>query len=396
MPNFATPLACALVSALRLQRRRVRVVMALAFIALLGACATEPVIPPNELSSINQNASVSTVWKKRIGKSKSGVFEALPMGDMIFQASMGGEVVARDKNTGKTLWRRVLEDDLASGVGGADNQVYVATENGDIQSLDASTGEPLWRVSASSEVLTPVSAGFGSLVLRSADGRIQMLDPKTGAERWSVSFTPPALTLNGYSRPLLLDGGVLVGLDDGRLIALNSADGRVLWETILSLPEGRSEVERLVDLDAPIVVDDNSIFAINYQGKLARIEPGKGQILWSVPASSTAGMAIVNNTIVVVDDADELIAFDASNGVPLWTQPLLRGRKLSSPQVAGDGAIVVGDFEGYLHIVDTNTGELIGRKRLTKKAIFPELVLWDNTLYVQSVDGTVAALQVSR
>jgi len=135
-------------------------------------------------------------------------------------------------------------------------------------------------------------AGFEAAVVRSADGRVVVLELDDGSERWIQSETPPALTLNGYSRPLLVSGGLLMGLDDGRVVALELATGRLIWETVLSVPSGRSEIERLVDIDADIAIDNEGIYVANYQGRAARLEPARGQIVWSSAMSAGAGIAL--------------------------------------------------------------------------------------------------------
>ncbi len=359
---------------------------------LLGACTSVPVVPPTELSKIKVESRVKDAWSRKVGVSEEGRFEPLVINSTLFAASRAGNVVAVDEKTGKQKWVRDLGVNLSSGVGGANNNIYVSTDEGLIIALNVSSGETLWETQASSEVLVPVSAGFGAVIVRSADGRILSLEPATGEERWSATFRPPALTLNGYSRPLLLDGGVLVGLDDGRLIAIATGNGKVVWQSVVSVPSGRSEVERLSDIDGSIGVDETAIYVASYQGKLARIEPVQGQIVWSVPMSSTAGLAISDTAVFVVSDNDEVQAYDKSNGELLWTQEAFKHRRLSSPAVLSSGQVLVGDLEGYVHIINAEDGRLIGRNKVARKAIFPEIIPTEERIFVQAEDGTVTAL----
>jgi len=362
----------------------------------LVACAAEPpTIPPTELTPISAEVTISSVWSKRVGESGRRRFTPHVTDDAVYVADKAGVVSSYTRDTGKRRWQVDLETELSSGVAGADGRVYVSTAEGVIQSLDAATGEAGWTASASSEVLVPVSAGFGAVVVRSADGRIIALEPDDGDERWSVSYTPPALTLNGYSRPLLLDGGALVGLDDGRLVALNLANGREIWESVLSVPSGRSEVERLVDVDANARIDDSAIYIVNYQGRLARVEPARGQIIWSVPLSSTAGLTLFDDRVIVVDEEDILHAIDKESGRELWAQELLRGRRLTPPQAVGEDVVVVGDLEGYLHVLASDDGRLLGRRRVTDEPLRVEPILSNGSVYVQASDGTVMALRTS-
>jgi len=333
------------------------------------------------------------MWSRKLNKSAKGRFQPLVVDDVVYAASRAGEVMAIDQQTGEQKWIRNLSMPLSSGVGGADNRLFVSTSNGQVLALNAADGEVLWQAQASSEVLTPVSAGFGAVIVRSADGRLLSLDPATGKERWSQTYTPPALTINGYSRPLLLDSGILVGLDDGRLLALNSDSGKLLWESVVSVASGRSEVERLADIDGSIRIDDSAIYAVSYQGKLARLEPSKGEIVWSVPMSSTAGLAISDTAIFVVGDDDEVHAFDKASGQVLWKQAALKHRRLSAPIVVGTNQVLVGDLDGYLHVLDAADGRLTGRSRVAKKSIFSEIISSEDTIVVQAADGTVAALR---
>lgn len=368
---------------------------------LVSACATEPVVPPTELVSIKTESKLERLWSRKLGKSEKGRFEPLALNGVVYAASRTGEVIAIDQASGKQKWARQLSVTLSSGIGGLDDRLFVSTNDGQILALSASDGELLWEVQASSEVLTPVSSGYGKVIVRSADGRLLSLDPATGEEQWSVTYTPPALTINGYSRPLLLDGGILVGLDDGRLLALKSDSGNVLWESVINVASGRSEVERLADIDGSIRVDETAIYAVSYQGKLARIEPAKGQIVWSVPMSSTAGLAISTTAVFVVGDDDEIHAFDKASGQLLWKQESLKHRRLTAPTALGENQVLVGDLEGYVHVLDATDGRLLGRSRVAKKSIFSEIILSENTvdgsveraIVVQSADGNVAQLR---
>jgi outer membrane protein assembly factor BamB len=274
--------------------------------------------------------------------------------------------------------------------------VYVGDIDGVLHALDEETGESLWTARGSSEILVPASAGFGALIVRSTDGRVVSLDPTSGEVLWTVSNTPPALTLNGYSRPLILDGGVLIGLDDGRLLALNLKTGKPFWESVISVPSGRSEIERLVDIDADIVIDDSGIYLANYQGKAAMVEPVKGQIVWSVPLSAGSGVAVTDESLIVVDDKDTVHRLDKTNGQIIWSNSEMPGRRLSPPAFTADLDVVVGDTEGYIHVIDIDSGTLIGRKRVSKEAITARPVATDDAMFIQSIDGIVAAYRFAR
>jgi outer membrane protein assembly factor BamB len=362
---------------------------------LLGACAAnEPRIPPSELKPITQDVSVGPVWSRNLDDSGRGRFEPLVTEASVTVADEDGVVVRYERQSGDVLWRVALKRQLVSAVGGNDELVFVAGRDGWVLALDAESGDESWRTQVSSDVLAPVALAFDTAVVRSADGRVVRLNLADGTERWSSSWTPPALTINGYGRPLVVDGGVLVGLDDGRVVALNSANGRVLWEAVLSRPAGRSEVERMVDVDADIAVDTDGIYAVNFQGRAVRLEPSRGGVDWAVEMSSTSGLTVGDAKVVIVDDEGHVHALDKSSGSTLWTQEALRGRKPSAPALVG-GSVVVGDFEGYLHVLDANTGLIQGRREIAHGAIRVQPQGDQRGLVVQSIEGEVRVVRLS-
>lgn len=366
-------------------------------LCVLAGCASEPPpVPPAELVSTTAEVTLLRLWSAKIGVAGRGRFDPWVGDEQIIVANRRGKLTSLSRDNGMRQWSAELDVRLTSGVGGSSEQVYVSDTNGMVHALDPQNGTLVWRSAGSSEVLVPVTAGFGVAIVRSTDGRVAALEPEDGTERWTVSNTPPALTLNGYSRPLLLDGGVLIGLDDGRLLALNLDTGKLIWEAVLSVPSGRSEVERLVDIDSDIVTDDEGIYVANYQGKAARLEPSRGQIVWSIPLSAGSGLALQEDRLVVVDDTDTVHMLDKQSGQTLWTNDTMPGRRLSPPAFTPAGDIVFGDVAGYVHVLDAQTGAAIGRTRLTNEPIRSRPYLTDEAVYVQSTDGVVAAYRFAR
>lgn len=373
---------------------RHRIALPALLLAAIGCSADPPRIPPSELTEFAPKAQLDTRWSTTLDEAGTGRFEPLVTATSVYAADAEGRVERLALVDGQRVWRVELDTALLSGVGGDDDAVYVAAGDGRVVALDATDGSERWRARASSDVLVPVVSGFGALLVRSADGRLAALDPADGSERWSGSWTPPPLTLHGYSRPLLLDGGVLIGLDDGRLLALDSSNGRPLWETELTRPSGRSEVERLVDIDADVLVDNDGIYVVSFQGRAARVEPARGQVVWGVPMSSTSGLALGDDTLYVVDDESVVHALDKATGTTLWRQEAFRGRKLSAPLHVND-RLLVGDLEGYLHALDTVDGSIAARRRPAKSAIRVRPAGDAQHLVVQSVGGRVAVLRLA-
>ena len=381
----------------RLARLARLCLIAVAASLLLAACTSEPPpIEPTALRPVEGDVKLLRIWRSKGGDAGRGLFEPLLTDEQIIVANRKGQVTAFAIDNGMRKWRRELNVGLTSGVGGSSELLFVSDVNANVHALDPETGEQKWQSQASSEILMPVVSDFGVAVLRSADGRVAALEPEDGTERWTMSNPPPALTLNGYSRPLLLDGGVLTGLDDGRLLAVDTSSGRIIWETVLSVPSGRSEVERLVDIDADIAVDNEGIYVANYQGRAARLEPARGQIVWSSPLSVGSGIALDDTSLIVIDEDDNIIKLDKATGRQLWINETMTARRFSPPAFTPEGDIVVGDVEGYVHVLDIEDGTVLGRARPTQKPIAARPLLVDDTLYVLATDGVLTAYRFTQ
>lgn len=367
----------------------------LVVLGLVGCAKDEPLIPPTPLSAIERTLATSTQWSVSVGKrDKKNVsnFRPASVGETVYAAGIDGKVSAINVNTGAVTWQRRVQSSLRSGVAADEARVVVANREGQLTALDSSTGETLWTYDMSSEVLSAVATGFGVVVARGADGRIVGLDGATGTERWTRTYTPPALTVYGYSPPVLLPTGVLLGLDDGKVIALSLDNGGTLWESRLTVASGRSEIERLVDIDGNILLDERYIYAAGYQGNVARLEPQRGNQLWSTALSTSVGMSQSESALYVTEETDRVIALDKESGETVWEQTALVGRKLSRPVLIG-GALAVVDFEGIVHLLDTATGKLKGRLDTGSDGQGSQPLVVDGKLLIQFPDGKLRLIK---
>ncbi|WP_455381035.1 outer membrane protein assembly factor BamB family protein, partial [Acidihalobacter prosperus] len=120
---------------------------------------------------------------------------------------------------------------------------------------------------------------------------------------------------------------------------------------------------------------------------------GKGQKLWSHPMSSYAGLTVGSKAVYVSDSHSDIWALDIGTGASLWKQSALHFRQLTAPVIVGN-ALVVGDYEGYLHWLALNNGKFIARKHVTDSAIEVAPVVKGHNLYVQAANGVLAKYTV--
>lgn len=353
-------------------------------------------LPPAELKPIVQPIPVEKLWDADVGAGTGGAFVRLvPVVHLgrLYAASHDGVVMALEADTGKRVWEVDTDLSISAGVGVSDDVVLIGTDQGQVLALGIDTGEEAWRAQLSSEILAIPQAAEGVVVVRSVDGRFTGLDINSGDQRWVHTHTVPALTLRGTAAPLLGQGVAITGLDTGKLLVLSLQDGAPVWEKRIAPPQGRTELERLVDIDAEPRVVDNVLYIITYQGNITAIDLRNGNTVWSRDFSSYSGLDADTSQVYLVDDSDTIWALDRHSGGTLWKQDALKGRLLSTPVAVGE-YVVVGDFEGYLHWLDTTDGRLVGRVRTDKKGIASAPVVRDDLLYVLGKGGTLSAFQM--
>ncbi|MGO2240580.1 MAG: outer membrane protein assembly factor BamB [Halomonas sp.] len=368
-------------------------------LALLVGCASkgEPAYTPKELRSFNETASLDTQWRRNIGDGLGHArYPIAPAreGDSVFAADANGVVMAMNTDSGDVEWKIDLETPISSALTAIAGQVYLAG-NGEVIALDQRDGSESWRARVSSEVLAAPQANQQLLIVQSVDGQITALDRATGEERWAYTSSQPSLTLRGTGTPMVIDPVSFIGLANGRLATLDNRTGQPLWELQVATPRGRSEVERLVDLSGqPIITPDGRLFVTSYNGRVVALEATQGDLLWEANLSSRHTPLLVGNLLYIVTDDSNVVALDADNGQEVWRNEDLEDRWLTAPAFA-DGRIVVGDFEGYLHLIDAREGDIVGRTRVHKSGISVRPVTEGSTIHVQANNGRLETLEVT-
>jgi outer membrane protein assembly factor BamB len=369
--------------------------------AVLSACSVfgddeDEALEPTKLVGIETIVDVRRLWSSKIGDGAEFLLVALQPasdGNRIYAASRDGNVVALDPEKGKAIWRTALEIDLSAGPGVGDDLVVVGAADGYLVALDADSGVEQWRVNVSGETLARPVIHNDTVVVLTIDNRLRALSVFDGSERWIVEQSTPDLTIRGSASPVLVGSTVVAGFDNGRLVAVDIDSGDTEWEAMLSPPSGRSDLERLADIDGLISVVGQDIYASGYQGAIASIAAESGQMLWAREVSSYEGVSADWNNLYTVDEEGVVIALTRRTGDESWRQNSLVRREPTVP-VAFQTTVAVGDLEGYLHFFSNFDGGPVARVRVGSKAITVEPVVVADKLVVQSDDGSVSAYTI--
>lgn len=335
---------------------------------LLAACSgsINPVEPPSELTVFSPELKLQPRWSREVGGGTGGKYLKLaPLldGEQLYAADRYGRVRAFHSLSGERLWQVELERVISAGPGSA-NGLLLFGGDAEIFAIDKERGELRWRTPLGSEVLsTPVSQGE-IVVVHAVDGSITALNREDGSVAWRHLERVPSLSLRGTGTPLIVDANrVMIGNASGQVLALDLREGTLLWRATIATPRGRTDLERMVDVDADLAFADGVLYAAAFQGAVAAINGANGQLLWTREISSQSGIVVDDETLYLTDEAGDAWALARQNGATLWKQAALHRRSLSAPAQQGR-YLLVGDFDGYLHWLNKEDGRLAARSRV--------------------------------
>lgn len=377
--------------------KRVLVATMALFVAGCGWFSREdPAAQPAELIEFTPALEFDRLWSEDAGEGGGELARKLvPTVEdgRVFVSDREGVVSAFDAESGDRQWRTETGLRASAGPGVGEDVVVLGGLDGTLVTLDAATGEEMWRAPVSSEVLSTPAVSGDRVVVRCIDGRVFGFERTTGRRDWIYDHDVPLLTLRGTSDPVIRAGQVIVGLDSGQVVALNADDGSVIWEQAVTVREGRTDLERLSDVDGHISVVATEVYAASYQGHLAGLSLDSGRQLWQREISSWQGVTARRTQLFLSDAQSNVWAFDRRNGSSLWKQDMLLNRNVSTPAVLG-GEVLVGDFEGYLHVLDGESGNLLARTQVGGGPIDVTPTVVGDTAYVLTREGDLAAYRL--
>ncbi len=348
---------------------------------------------PAELADIQPTAAAKIVWQGNVGAAGNDVFFPAAAGNVVYAGGAGGQVGGFDVASGRQVTRIEAGQRISGGVGSSGAMMLVGTAKGEVLAF-GHDGKLIWKAQVSGEVLAPPVMQDGIVVARAGDGRIFGLDAVDGRRKWVYQRATPALSVRSHAGVVVDRGAVFAGFAGGRLVAMALSNGNVGWESVVALPRGATELERVADITSLPVVDGQQVCAVAFQGRVACFDLLRGTTLWARDMSSIAGMAVDSRYVYVTDDKDAVIALDKTNGASIWKQSRLANRNVSGPLVLGRH-VVVGDLQGYVHFLSREDGSFAARIATDGSAIgAPPVALNSDSLMVQTRNGGVFAITV--
>ena len=370
--------------------------LALAILAAGCSSNSKKELPPAALTDFKEEVVLQKQWSRSIGDGQGKTYNMLVPaveGNTLYAADVTGVVMALDRMNGDVKWKKDLELPVSGAVGAGYGLVLLGTLQGEVVALDASSGEEKWRSRVTSEVLAPPATNGDVVVVQTQDDRLIGLDADTGNQRWTYDSTPGVLTLRGTGAPLVTNHLAIGGLSTGKVVALDTQNGVPAWETRVAIPQGRSELDRVVDIDGGLLLSGETLYVATYQGRVAALDLQSGRINWQRDASSYAGVAQGFGSVYVSLASGTVESVDERSTTALWSNDSLARRQLSAPEVFSS-YVAVGDFEGYLHLLSQVDGRFVGRQRIDSDGLRARPLVVGNMLYVYGNGGKLEALTI--
>jgi len=351
---------------------------------------------PAELQKFTEEVKLKQQWSRSIGDGQGKIWNRLKPavdGNNIYVADSDGRVLAFNRESGDLLWKKTLNKPVSGAMGVGNGLLLLGTLRGEVLALDTASGEEKWHAQVGSEVLAPPAINQDAVIVQAQDDRITALNPADGSQLWRFDNTPAPLTLRGTSAPLVTGRLALVGLSSGKVIALEARTGVPVWEQRVAIAQGRSELERIVDIDGSLLLSGNTLYVTSFQGQVAGLDLDSGEVLWQHQASSYTGVAERVGHVYLSQADGTVVSLDERTASLMWSNDALARRELSAPEVFGD-YIAVGDKEGYLHLLSQTDGHFVARQKIDGSGLRARPLVAGDTLYVYGNGGKLVALKI--
>lgn len=363
--------------------------------ALLLGCSSNKVkeAKPNPLPKIQQQQGLNLVFSQSV--SSTNAAEALRLqldtdNGMIFAIDPDGQVSAYKGK--EQLWKsKITKQELTAGVEAAEGIVVVGNRKGQLFALDQATGSQKWSAKLSGAILSPSLIQSGRVITIANDGTVFAHDAVTGQQVWAYKLPNVQFSLRGQPAPVRLDDRtILVASANAYVYGLDVISGVPRFQRRVAISEGRSDIQRLIDIVGDPVVAGQYLVTTSFQGQVTVTDLTTQRVVWSEDASSTNRPEVSGDKVFVSTVDGKLNAYSLSTGQLAWQNEELLNRQLSNPVMLGQ-SLVVGDMDGVIHLLDPASGKLVGRAKTSGEV--QSLRVIDNQLYVATRKGALSIWQ---
>ena len=350
----------------------------------------------------NYESFLDIIWEKKLEKPLLDLnfFKENIKANIFFEANAGTiynlnekQLQLIDIDTGLLIDVFGLETDrIISGVSVGYNSFFYVDADGIVYAHDANTGDLKWTKDLEDVVLSKILITPTLAFLQTSSDILYGIDLQTGETKWQKQAQAPLLSIRGTASPITYEGLIFTSFSNGRLAAVRAVDGIQLWEKPISRLKGSTELEKLMDGDSDAISVNEDVFVANYNGSLTRFNIRSGDKVFSVDHSTSKSIIFNKGKILSINTDEEIVGFNASNGTEAWRSQKFKNRGLTN-LILNDDKIYFGDFEGYIHQLDSDTGTITGLTKTNLKSI-SQIAIFSDKLFAQDIDGSLVGFNL--
>ena len=354
-------------------------------------------MPPKPLDIFTPKLNVNYLWSKNIGSGNGRQMDVTlsptAFDHIIYTTSFDGYITAVNSDNGSIIWSRNSKLKLTSSPLVSQKFVIAGSLHGKLIALSRDSGNIVWQARLPSSLFAKPALHNDVVYAQTHDGSVVAYDLQTGKTLWTQKALMPDLILVGNSTPIIYKDLVLVGNSAGSLWGFKLDNGEKQWDNPVALANSGSPAAQMVDITATPIIDNDALYVATFQGTLVSFNAASGGVNWQVNASIFNNLGSSYDQLFTSTATGEIIAYSKSIGTISWKQAMFEGRKPSAPLYL-DGYLIVGDYEGYIHVLSAQTGQYLTRVKIGGNGIQSQPIAIGDSVFVQTNDGTLAALKL--
>ncbi|SMY09088.1 PQQ-like beta-propeller repeat protein [Flavimaricola marinus] len=319
-------------------------------------------------------------------------------------------VVSAFTTGGQPLWSRSLipptdraGEASGGGLAAAGETVYATTGFGRLVAMDVATGGERWVQDLDASGGAPTVAGDLVYVV-ARDSRAWAIERSSGRVAWTLDGTPSTANFAGGAGPAVNNDVAIFPFPSGEVLGAFPQGGLRRWSSVIAgARPGEAGSLSANDISSDPVILGDTVYVGNLSGRVVAMQATTGERLWTATEGALSPVVPVGGSLFLVNDINELVRLDASDGTPIWRQPLPQSEESGGltrrtsrfvhfgPILAG-GRLVVASSDGVLRSFDPVSGALVSAVPLPGGAASHPVVA-GGVLYVVSADGQLMAFR---
>ena len=326
------------------------------------------------------SAAPQLLWTVNIGagNSRRNRITAAPVvsGGAVFVMDALTHVSAVSQGGG-VLWQTDItalfdRGGMQSGGGLAvsGGRVFATTGYGEVVALNAANGAVLWRQRLGSPAAGAPGLGGGKVFVMSADGTGWALDAASGKVDWTLLAAENVLASDTGAAPAVTGTAVVFPFAMGVMVAAKLDTGSALWMAAITGNRNGRAFANSGDITGDPVVTGGMVYVGTQAGRSGAFREDTGEMIWTADEGAVNPPLVVGGSVFLVNDEDKLLRLDAASGARIWAVPLpyftaTKPKKFAEiythfgPVLAG-GRVVTVSSDGLLRQFDPASGAVVG------------------------------------